>query len=107
MAERILLYRPGFLGDVVMSLPAVRLVREYHPDAHITYATLPPCDEILRHCPWIDEIKKAGSYRLADYDAVCHFRHEAFPHGYDLAEHGAHNPKPNVDKALVLRLPIR
>jgi len=77
-AERILLYRPGFLGDVVMSMPALRLVRQYNPDAHITYSTNPPCDQLLAACPWVDNVVKAGTYRLNDYDRVCHFLHEDF-----------------------------
>ena len=78
MPERILLYRPGFLGDVVMSMPAVRLVRQYNPDAHIVYATNPPCDQLLSACPWIDEVRKAGTYRHAEFDKMCHFSHEQY-----------------------------
>jgi hypothetical protein len=78
MPERILLYRPGFLGDVVMSMPAVRLVRQHNPDAHIFYSTNPPCDQLLAACPWIDDVRRAGQYRHSDYDRICHFSHEDF-----------------------------
>jgi hypothetical protein len=33
--DRIVVIRPGALGDIILSLPALRALREQHPDAHI------------------------------------------------------------------------
>jgi len=35
-AERILIVRPGALGDLILTLPAIQYIRAKHPAAHIT-----------------------------------------------------------------------
>jgi lipopolysaccharide heptosyltransferase II len=54
--RRILVIRLDLLGDVVMSLPAVRALREHYPQARITMLALPLARGLLEGCPDIDEI---------------------------------------------------
>jgi heptosyltransferase III len=42
---RILIHRLGSLGDVVVTLPSFRVVRQAYPSAHITVLTNPPVSE--------------------------------------------------------------
>ncbi len=44
------------LGDVILTLPAVQAIRKRHPDAKITYFTLPRSQMPLRGMPTVDEI---------------------------------------------------
>jgi len=78
VSKKILLYRPGFLGDIVMSLAAVRMIKDCNPDATVAYAMWDQCQQLVRFCPWVDEVRRAGTYRLAEFDATCHFEHEKF-----------------------------
>ncbi len=54
--KRILLTQMRRIGDVLMTTPAVRQVREAFPDAHLTFLTEAPSDEIYRHNPRVDEV---------------------------------------------------
>lgn len=56
MPKRILLTQLRRIGDVLMTTPAVRQVREAFPDAHLTFLTEAPSDEIYRHSPRVDEV---------------------------------------------------
>jgi heptosyltransferase-3 len=55
VAERVLIVRPGALGDLVLTLPAIQQIRALHPGAHITLAAnaqffavaLPTVDRLL------------------------------------------------------------
>lgn len=44
--DRIVVIRPGALGDVILSLPAARALRAQHPDAHITVVGSPSLWEL-------------------------------------------------------------
>jgi heptosyltransferase III len=54
--QRILLTQLRRIGDTLMTTPAVRQVRLAFPDAHITFLTEPPSDQIYRHSPHVDEV---------------------------------------------------
>lgn len=54
--RRILLTQLRRIGDVLMTTPAARQLREAFPEAHIAFLTEPPCDEIYRHSPHVDEV---------------------------------------------------
>ncbi len=45
--ERILIYRQGAIGDVIHTLPLVRLLKEKKPSASIEYAVAPVLTELL------------------------------------------------------------
>ncbi len=52
----ILIFKLGFLGDVIMSLPALVKLREKHPDAHITWVADKPVVPMLEATTLIDRI---------------------------------------------------
>lgn len=54
--RRVLLLRPDHLGDVLFTTPALRLLRQALPQAHITYMVGPWAEEVVRHNPHVDEV---------------------------------------------------
>ncbi|HEB02748.1 MAG TPA: lipopolysaccharide heptosyltransferase II [Nitrospirae bacterium] len=56
MPERILIRGVNWLGDAVMTMPAIRAVRSARPDAHIALLVKPWVAPIFEHDPHIDEI---------------------------------------------------
>ncbi len=53
---KILIRAANWLGDAVMSLPAVRAVREHFPEAHITVLARGWVAELYRREPFADEV---------------------------------------------------
>lgn len=56
MAERLLIRAVNWLGDAVLTTPALGAVREAFPAATITLAAKPLVAELFRHHPDVDEI---------------------------------------------------
>ncbi len=54
--ERILLIRPDHLGDVLLSTPAIRALRETRPEAEIYMLVGPWSGPLLSHYPEIDRV---------------------------------------------------
>lgn len=80
---KILLYRMGFLGDVLMSTSCLRGIKQKHPDCELAYATWKQCAELLALSPYVDIMVVPGHYYATDYmPNVVDFRHEAFVDGY-------------------------
>ncbi|HDZ77041.1 MAG TPA: lipopolysaccharide heptosyltransferase II [Candidatus Omnitrophica bacterium] len=52
----ILIIKFSALGDVILSTPAFRAIRNKYPDAKITCLTSKESEEILSRCPYIDEL---------------------------------------------------
>ena len=53
---RILLIQLRRLGDVLMTTPAIRAVRQHYPSAQITFLTEAPSDQLLEHNPHLNEV---------------------------------------------------
>lgn len=53
---RILLIRPDHLGDVLFATPALRLLRETLPRAHVTCLVGPWAREVVQHNPHVEEV---------------------------------------------------
>src|SRR6187551_3193243 len=64
--RNILVIDFGQLGDVVMSLPALRAVRETFPNARITTAVGKPAAEIIRMSGHADETIEVDRVALRD-----------------------------------------
>lgn len=60
--ERILLRAPNWLGDVVMTTPAMRALRSHFKEAHITVQVRPELAGILDPSPFVDEVIPVDSY---------------------------------------------
>ncbi|NJO05268.1 MAG: glycosyltransferase family 9 protein, partial [Chloroflexaceae bacterium] len=54
--QRILLIKPDHLGDMLLCTPALRLLRERSPEAHITMLAGPWSVGIIEHNPDIDTL---------------------------------------------------
>jgi len=54
--KRILITRTDRIGDVVLSLPAIKAVRSAFPGSHIAVIVQPRIDDLLKGNPDIDEI---------------------------------------------------
>jgi ADP-heptose:LPS heptosyltransferase len=55
--ERVLLLRPDHVGDVLLTAPAVALLRASLPAAHLTYVVGPWSVEAARHGPAVDSLR--------------------------------------------------
>ncbi len=55
-SPKILLIRLSSLGDIVLTTPAIRAVRDNFPNAHITMLTGKQSADILRENPYLNEI---------------------------------------------------
>lgn len=53
---RILIVHLEALGAVLRSTSLLAAVRRKYPDAHVTWVTQKPADELLRHNPFIDRV---------------------------------------------------
>jgi asparagine synthase (glutamine-hydrolysing) len=61
-AERVCVFRIGYIGDIVCALPAIRSVRRAYPNARLTLFTSPGptgpgAVELLPGNDWIDELR--------------------------------------------------
>ncbi|GIW06251.1 MAG: ADP-heptose--LPS heptosyltransferase [Dehalococcoidia bacterium] len=54
--RQILVIRLDLLGDVVLSLPAVRALRVAYPEAEITMLVRPAAADLARRCPAVDHV---------------------------------------------------
>ena len=64
--DKILIRSTNWIGDAIMTTPAVRTIRLNFPDAHITILAYPWVADIFRNCPHVDEVilyKKTGEHR--------------------------------------------
>ncbi len=56
MALRILILRFSSIGDIVLTTPVMRCIKNVHPDAHITYVTKKGFAAMLEVNPYIDKV---------------------------------------------------
>ena len=54
--ERILIIKTVAIGDIVVALPTIKAIRETYPNAHIAFLATPRVKEVLRGCPYLDEV---------------------------------------------------
>lgn len=54
--KKILLTRMKYIGDVVLTTPIIRTLREAYPDAHISYLGDANAVSLLQNNPFLDEI---------------------------------------------------
>lgn len=54
--KRILLIRTDRIGDVVLSTPAIKTVRDAYPDAYIAFMVRPYARDIVEGNPYLDEV---------------------------------------------------
>lgn len=54
--KTILVIRTAYIGDVVMTLPILKPLRELYPRARISFLTAPGAVDVLKNNPYVDEI---------------------------------------------------
>ncbi|MBF0279814.1 MAG: glycosyltransferase family 9 protein [SAR324 cluster bacterium] len=54
--QNILLIQLRRIGDVLMTTPSIRALRHAFPDAHITFLTEAPSDQVLKHNPFLNKV---------------------------------------------------
>jgi lipopolysaccharide heptosyltransferase II len=54
--KEILVIRTAYIGDVIMTLPILKPLKELYKDARITFLTSSKAAEVLENNPYIDEI---------------------------------------------------
>lgn len=52
----ILILTKNWVGDVIFEMPAIRVVKENFPGAHLIAVTKPRCVEVLEANPYVDEV---------------------------------------------------
>jgi len=93
---KILIIKLGAVGDVVLSIPGMRAIKKKFPDAHITVLTGTDSSQILRKCPYVDELiiynkkiigrgigkflKLAADLRRHDFDVVVDLQNNSRSH---------------------------
>ncbi|TNE80565.1 MAG: glycosyltransferase family 9 protein [Bacteroidetes bacterium] len=56
MAQRILIIRFSSIGDIILTTPVIRAIREQYPDAHIGFATKKQFGSLLQANPYVNSI---------------------------------------------------
>lgn len=80
---KILILRFSSIGDIVLTTPVVRCVRNKYPDAEIHYATKQAFASIVQHNPYINKVHVLGDSIMAlirelhreEYDFVIDLHH--------------------------------
>ena len=65
---RILVVRYRFIGDTVLTVPFLRNLRKYYPDAQIDMLVAPISGELLENCPYIDNLIYFDTTRKHRYE---------------------------------------
>lgn len=66
MRNKILLIRLDRIGDVVLSTPVIKALRDAYPKSHIAFMVRPYCRDIVEGNPYLDEViiyDKGGSHK--------------------------------------------
>ncbi|MDR1395194.1 MAG: glycosyltransferase family 9 protein [Deltaproteobacteria bacterium] len=87
--ERLLFFQLKNLGDVIMSLPALALIKKHRPASRLTVVLRPPAAQLLKNHPLADEVlvhdfeprrlelakslALVRTFRQAGYEASFHF----------------------------------
>src|SRR5687768_11324619 len=56
MYQRILIAQPAFLGDVILSTPLMRALRDRWPDAYVAAMVRAPAVPLLKGLPFLDDV---------------------------------------------------
>ena len=54
--EKILIIQTAFLGDVILTTPLVKAVRELYPQAFISILLIPQTADVFKNNPYINQL---------------------------------------------------
>ena len=99
--KNIIVSTPNWLGDIVFSTPVYRALKESFPDVRITALAVPRVKEVLKLCPFIDEVieyDEDGEDRplLAKAVLIQRIHHGRFDAGYLL--------RPSISRTMIMAL---
>jgi ADP-heptose:LPS heptosyltransferase len=69
--KKIILQRKGAIGDVLMTTPIIRKLKEIYPDHKLIFNTIKECSRVLENNPFIDELNYESNVKGAialDYE---------------------------------------
>ena len=81
VAMKILILRFSSIGDIVLTTPVIRCLRNKFPDAEIHYATKQAYYSILQHNPYVNQIHLLQS---SVFDLIHELKKEKFDYVIDL-----------------------
>jgi len=68
--KNILLIQLGDIGDVVLSLPSLRALRENFPDARLIVAVREKARDLIADCPWVDGVISINQQKRSLFEEV-------------------------------------
>ncbi len=88
--KKILAIRFKYLGDVAVTIPALRAIKDKQPDAELHVVVAEEAVPILRHLPWIDRLwafpRVRGKVRLRrSWPMIRQLRRERFDSSIDFS----------------------
>lgn len=75
--KRILVMRYRFIGDTLLMVPFLRNLRAAYPDAKVDVLVAPNSGELLRDCPYVDELIVFDTSRKHRYENPAENSNEA------------------------------
>jgi heptosyltransferase-2 len=79
MAKKILIIHTAFIGDIVLSTPLIRRLKESAPESYLHYLTTPMGREILETNPHLDQIiaydKRGADRGILGFIRLCRKLH--------------------------------
>ncbi|MFQ5672222.1 MAG: lipopolysaccharide heptosyltransferase II [Nitrospinales bacterium] len=82
--HNILLWLPNWIGDVILSLPAIQALHDKFQDARITAVVKPPIQELLMGHPAIDSVIKSPTGENSGFPDQVHFARGLRYYNFDL-----------------------
>ena len=86
--KHILLIQLGDIGDVVLTFPAMKGLRDFFPDAKIILAVRKKAGDLIENCPWADGVILIDSQKRSLKDEILYqwrFFSDLRKHKFDLA----------------------
>ena len=86
--KSILLLQLGDIGDVVLSFPAIRALRENFPNAKLIVAVREKAAELVADCPWITDVLSVNTEQRKWYQELAYqkdFFLRLWKYNFDLA----------------------
>jgi len=71
-AERILFIQLGYIGDVVVTIPVMRAVRETFPGSMLAVSVREHSRELVEDLPWVDAVLSVDKRRRPWYSTLAH-----------------------------------
>ncbi|MEB3245840.1 MAG: glycosyltransferase family 9 protein [Vampirovibrionales bacterium] len=96
--QRILVLRYRFIGDTILSLPALRVLKAAFPQAQLDVLCGPVSGQVLANCPYINA--------LIPFNAPAEHRYERPPAGTpekSFLQHALHLRQSRYDAAVILK----